>query len=153
MSGIQETLAGFRVSFDSWFSEKSLVTDGAVENVLKILDKEKQTYTEQGALWFRASNFGDEKDRVLVREGGAHTYFATDLSYHARKAEDGYFKMINVWGADHHGYIPRLRAALEVLKIPSLKLEIMLVQFASLVDKGRKYRCPLGRVLLSHWIH
>ena len=138
LSGIQETLAGFRVSFDSWFSEKSLITDGAVENVLKILDREKQTYTEQGALWFRASNFGDEKDRVLVREGGAHTYFATDLSYHARKAEDGYFKMINVWGADHHGYIPRLRAALEVLKISRSRLEIMLVQFASLVDKGRK---------------
>ena len=106
--------------------------------MLKILDREKQTYTEQGALWFRASNFGDEKDRVLVREGGAHTYFATDLSYHARKAEDGYFKMINVWGADHHGYIPRLRAALEVLKISRSRLEIMLVQFASLVNKGRK---------------
>ena len=138
LSGIQETLAGFKVSFDSWFSEKSLVTDGSVENVLKILDREKQTYTEQGALWFRASNFGDEKDRVLVREGGAHTYFATDLSYHVRKAEDGYFKMINVWGADHHGYIPRLRAALEILKISGSRLEIMLVQFASLVNKGRK---------------
>ena len=134
LNDIRETLEDFRVGFDCWFSERSLIKDGSIENALKILDEQKQTYTEKGALWFRASNFGDEKDRVLIREGGAHTYFASDIGYHARKADDDYSKIVNIWGADHHGYIPRLRAALEVLGVGNCNLEFMLVQFASLVD-------------------
>ena len=135
---IRRDLEAFRVRYDRWFSARSLVASGAVERAIERLRAAGHAYEKDGALWFRASAFGDEKDRVLVRENGQPTYFASDVAYHLDKIERGFERLIDVWGADHHGYVPRLRAALAALGHDPDRLEVRLVQFAVLYRGGEK---------------
>jgi len=134
----RDDLARFRVEFDRWFSEQSLYDSGAVAKTVERLETGGQLYRKDGALWFRSSAFGDEKDRVVQRENGQYTYFASDIAYHAEKFERGFERVIDVWGADHHGYIPRVRGALAALGLPPERLTVALVQFAVLYRGGEK---------------
>jgi len=134
----REDLAAFRVSFDNWFSEASLYASGAVEQTVQRLAQRGHLYEQDGALWFRSTQFGDEKDRVVRRENGQFTYFASDIAYHADKFARGYDRLVDVWGADHHGYIPRVRGALEALGLEAERLTVALVQFAVLYRGGEK---------------
>ncbi len=129
---IREDLADFGVVFDCWFTERSLANDDQIQQCIAKLKDSGFVYEEEGALWFRSSAFGDEKDRVIVRENGQATYFASDIAYHVEKFSRGYNTAINIWGADHHGYIARVRAALSALDENPDALEILLVQFATL---------------------
>ena len=131
-------LLEFGVTFDSWFSEKSLFDSGLVERVVEKLEKSGHLFRKEGAKWFRSTTFGDEKDRVVQRENGHYTYFASDIAYHLNKYERGFDRVINVWGADHHGYIPRVKGALQALGLDPDKLTIALVQFAVLYRDGKK---------------
>ena len=131
-------LLEFGVTFDSWFSEKSLFDSGMVERAVKLLRAHGHVYQQDGALWFRSSHFGDEKDRVVQRENGQHTYFASDIAYHLNKFERGFDQVIDIWGADHHGYIQRVKGALQALQLDSGKLLVALVQFAVLYRDGKK---------------
>ena len=135
---IREDLAQFGVEFDRWFSEQSLADSGAVADTLARLEAGGHVYREHGTLWFRSTAFGDEKDRVVVRENGAATYFASDIAYVQDKFLRGYDHLIYVWGADHHGYIARLRAAAQALGHDPQRAEILLVQFAQLFRGGHK---------------
>ncbi|MGA8005153.1 MAG: arginine--tRNA ligase, partial [Burkholderiales bacterium] len=134
----RDDLARFRVEFDRWFSEQSLYDSGAVAKTVERLETGGHLYRKDGALWFRSSAFGDEKDRVVQRENGQYTYFASDIAYHAEKFERGFERVIDVWGADHHGYIPRVRGALQALGLPAERLTVALVQFAVLYRGGEK---------------
>ena len=138
LGGIKNDLAEFGVIFEKWFSEQSLIDSGLSEACISKLKDGKNLYEKDGALWFKTTNYGDEKDRVVVRDNGNHTYFASDIAYHLDKLERGYDKIINVWGADHHGYIPRVKASIEALGHSSNKLEVLLVQFANLYRGGSK---------------
>ena len=138
LGGIKNDLAEFGVIFEKWFSEQSLIDSGLSEACISKLKDSKNLYEKDGALWFKTTNYGDEKDRVVVRDNGNHTYFASDIAYHLDKLERGYDKIINVWGADHHGYIPRVKASIEALGHSSNKLEVLLVQFANLYRGGSK---------------
>ena len=129
---IEKDLAGFGVVFQNWFSELSLVEGGAVEAAIERLREAGHLYEDGGALWFRSMDFGDEKDRVVVRDNGVGTYFASDIAYHLNKLERGFDRCINVWGADHHGYIPRVKGALAAAGEDSERLEVLIVQFANL---------------------
>jgi arginyl-tRNA synthetase len=131
-------LGEFRVHYDVWYSEQTLHTNGSVDRALKRLHDAGHLYEQDGALWFRSTRFGDEKDRVVRRENGACTYFASDIAYHAEKFARGFDLVIDVWGADHHGYIPRVKGALTALGENPDKLEIALVQFAVLYRGGEK---------------
>jgi arginyl-tRNA synthetase len=131
-------LLEFGVTFDSWFSEKSLFDSGLVEKVVEKLEKSGHLFEKEGAKWFRSTDFGDEKDRVVKRENGQYTYFASDIAYHLNKYERGFDRVINVWGADHHGYIQRVKGALQALGLDPDKLTIALVQFAVLYRDGKK---------------
>ena len=141
-AGIEADLKAFGVKFDRWFSERSLLEDNQVEACIEELEKNNRVYQKDGAKWFRSGEFGDAKDRVLVRENGEPTYFAADIAYHRDKFERGYDRLLNIWGADHHGYIARVKAALEALGLRADKLEIRLVQFVSLF-RGRE-RLPMS---------
>ncbi len=132
LDDIRGDLGSFAVAYQNWFSERSLTRTGLVDKALKILEKNGYTYKEKGALWFRSSQFGDEKDRVLVRDDGRPTYFASDVAYHLNKIERGFTHLINIWGADHHGYIARVKAAMTALGTEADKLTVLLVQFATL---------------------
>lgn len=132
LENIKQDLLDFGVEFDTWFSERSLVTDNIVQQCITKLTDNNWVYEKDGAQWFRSSELGDEKDRVLVRENGQATYFASDVAYHLNKIERGFTKIIDVWGADHHGYIARVKASMQALELSSEKLEILLVQFATL---------------------
>lgn len=134
----REDLEGFGVKFDKWFSEKSLFDTGLVERAVAELEKRGHIYMQDGAKWFRSSTFGDEKDRVVQRENGLYTYFASDIAYHLNKYERGFDRIIDVWGADHHGYIARVRGAVQALGLASEKMEVALVQFAVLYRNGQK---------------
>ena len=125
-------LTEFGVTFDSWFSEKSLFDTGLVDRAVATLEKHGHLYLQDGAKWFRSTAFGDEKDRVVQRENGLYTYFASDIAYHLNKFERGFDQVINIWGADHHGYIPRVKGALSALEQDADRLTIALVQFAVL---------------------
>jgi len=138
LGDIRGDLAEFGVKFDEWFSENSLASDGAVQRALDLLKKNAVTYEKNGAIWFRATDYGDEKDRVVVRDNGRTTYFASDIAYHLHKRERGYSKLINVWGADHHGYIPRVRAGLEAMGDNAACMHVELVQFVALYKDGKK---------------
>ena len=138
LNGIKEDLADFGVVFEKWFSEQSLIDNGLAKSSIDKLQKSKHVYTKDGALWFRTTEYGDEKDRVVVRDNGIHTYFASDIAYHLEKFERGYDKVINVWGADHHGYIARVKASIAAFNHDPEKLEIILVQFANLYRGGKK---------------
>jgi arginyl-tRNA synthetase len=131
-------LSEFGVEFDEWFSEQSLYDNGQVERALAQLERAGHLYMQDGAKWFRAQSFGDEKDRVVQRENGQYTYFASDVAYHWNKFERGFDVVINVWGADHHGYIPRVKGVLKALGIDPERLLVALVQFAVLYRDGKK---------------
>lgn len=135
---IKDDLELFGVHYDNWFSEKSLVTDNSVQTALQTLEKNGHSYVKDDAIWFRSTDFGDEKDRVLVRANGTHTYFASDIAYHLNKYQRGFDRLINIWGADHHGYITRIKAAAEALGKDPKCLQIPLVQFANLYKGGEK---------------
>lgn len=137
LADIREDLAEFNVFYDQWFSERSLSETGAIEHAVAQLKASGHLYEKEGAWWFRSTDFGDEKDRVVVRENGQPTYFASDIAYHLNKIERGYAKITNIWGADHHGYTPRVKAALKALAADPQCLEIRLVQFATLY-RGKK---------------
>jgi arginyl-tRNA synthetase len=135
---IRRDLHAFGVDYDCWFSERSLADDGLVDAAIQRLQDNGHLYEQGGALWFRSTDFGDEKDRVVRRDNGQTTYFASDIAYHMNKFERGFDKVINVWGADHHGYIARVKASLTALGFDADSLEIQLVQFASLFENGAK---------------
>ena len=134
----RDDLDGFGVDFQSWFSENSLFDTGLVARCLEKLDAAGHIYEKNGARWFRSTDFGDEKDRVVQRDNGLYTYFASDIAYHLNKYERGFDRMINIWGADHHGYIPRVKGAVQALALDPAKLDIALVQFAVLYRNGEK---------------
>ncbi len=138
LSGIKNDLAEFGVVFEKWFFEQSLIDNGFSDSCIAKLKESNSLYNKDGALWFKTTSYGDEKDRVVVRDNGNHTYFASDIAYHLEKFERGYDKIINIWGADHHGYIPRVKASIEALGHNPNKLEILLVQFANLFRGGSK---------------
>ena len=138
LGGIKSDLSEFGVVFEKWFSEQSLIDTGLSESCISKLKESEKVYEKDGALWFKTTNYGDEKDRVVVRDNGNHTYFASDIAYHFDKFERGYDKIINVWGADHHGYISRVKASIDALGHSPDKLEILLVQFANLYRGGSK---------------
>lgn len=129
---ISQDLAEFGVLYDQWFSERELTASGAVERTLRQLREAGYLYEHGGATWFASSRLGDEKDRVVIRENGQMTYFASDIAYHWNKLERDYDQIINIWGADHHGYIPRVKAALQALGGDAERLRVLLVQFAVL---------------------
>ncbi len=138
LSDIKEDLAEFGVEFDLWFREQSLFDDGSTEKGIQALKEAGHTYEEAGALWFRATAFGDEKDRVLVRANGQTTYFASDVAYHWNKYDRGFAKVIDIFGADHHGYMTRVKAAVNALGHDETALNILLVQFAILYRAGER---------------
>ncbi len=132
VADIRQDLQEFGVGFDEWFSERSLVSNGDIARAIDTLEKNGFMYEKKGAKWFRSSEFGDEKDRVVTRANGANTYFASDIAYHYHKAARGFDRIINIFGADHHGYIKRIQAAFEALGCDAQKLKFLLVQFAIL---------------------
>jgi arginyl-tRNA synthetase len=131
-------LEEFGVHFDVWFSERSLYETGMVARAVAALEKSGHIYVQDGAKWFASTAFGDEKDRVVQRDNGIYTYFASDIAYHLNKFERGFDKVIDVWGADHHGYIPRVKGALSASGADAKKLDVTLVQFVSLFRDGQK---------------
>jgi arginyl-tRNA synthetase len=135
---IEQDLAEFGVTFDSWYSEQSLTTTGRIDAALAILEERGMLYEKDGATWFRAMDFGDEKDRVVVRESGASTYFASDIAYHFDKRERGFDLLIDILGADHHGYVARVRAGLAAMGYEADDLEVDLVQFVALYRSGKR---------------
>ncbi|MCK5640041.1 MAG: arginine--tRNA ligase [Gammaproteobacteria bacterium] len=138
LADIREDLEEFGVAYEEWYSERSLMESGAVDKAIERLQTSGHVYEEKGALWFRSTDFGDEKDRVVVRDNGQKTYFASDIAYHMEKIERGFERVIDVWGADHHGYVPRVKAALQALGDDPSKLDVLLVQFAILYRSGEK---------------
>ena len=137
LDDIRDDLAEFGVRPDNWYSERSLTDGGAIERALKRLNERDRLYVRDGAVWFKATEYGDEKDRVVVRENGATTYFASDIAYHYEKRTRGYELLLDILGADHHGYVARVRAGLEAMGEPGESLEVRLVQFATLY-RGRE---------------
>jgi len=138
LEDIRNDLSEFGVTIDEWFSERSLTGSGRVDATIERLRKEGSVYEQDGAQWFRATQFGDEKDRVIVRENGLTTYIASDIAYHLDKRTRGYDLLLDVLGADHHGYVARVRAGLEATGEPPNSLEVKLVQFAVLFRGGEK---------------
>lgn len=133
---IREDLAKYRVEFDVWFSETSLYESGAVEETLEALKERGYTYEKDGALWLKSTEFGDDKDRVLIKKDGSYTYLTPDIAYHRNKFHRGFERLINIWGADHHGYIPRMKAALASLGYNPDQLEIVITQMVKLYQNG-----------------
>ncbi len=140
LADIRQDLEEFGVAYEEWYSERSLVESGRVDEAIEQLKKSGHIYEEQGALWFRSTDFGDEKDRVVVRDNGVKTYFASDIAYHWHKLDRGFDRVIDIWGADHHGYVPRVKAALTAMgdKKDADKLDVLLVQFAILYRGGER---------------
>jgi arginyl-tRNA synthetase len=138
LDDIKSDLAEFGVSPQNWYSERSLVDRGAIEHAFELLESNQMLYAKDGATWFRSSEFGDEKDRVVVRENGVTTYFASDIAYHNEKRERGFTRLLDVLGADHHGYVARVRAGLEAMGSPQDLLEVRLVQFVTLYRGSQK---------------
>lgn len=137
---IKRDLAKFRVNFDIWYSETSLYEDGKVTAALDKLKNSGYMYEEDGATWLRTTEFGDDKNRVLVKNDGSYTYLTPDIAYHLEKYSRGYDRMINIWGADHHGYIPRMKAAMDALGNDSNKLTVLIAQMVSLFQNGEKVK-------------
>ena len=138
LADCRDDLEQFGVQFDVWFSEQALFDTGLVARCVDLLEKQGHLYVQNGARWFRSTTFGDEKDRVVQRENGLYTYFASDIAYHLNKFERGFDKVINIWGADHHGYISRVNGAISALGLDANKLHVALVQFAVLYRNGQK---------------
>jgi len=139
---IRTDLAGFGVEYDEWFSERSLFSDNTgssqIDAAIEQLKQTDYLYEKEGALWFKSSELGDEKDRVVVRDNGQPTYFASDIAYHLNKFKRGFDTCIDIWGADHHGYVPRVKAVLKALQEDPERLQVLLVQFAILYRGGEK---------------
>jgi arginyl-tRNA synthetase len=138
LDDIRDDLALFGVNYQEWYSERSLVESGAVNKAVERLREAGHLYENEGAWWFRSTDFGDEKDRVVIRDNGQFTYFASDIAYHMDKLERGFDRVVDIWGADHHGYVPRVKAALEAMGGDAAKLDVLLVQFAVLYRGGQK---------------
>lgn len=143
LQNIERDLKAFGVEHNKWFKESSMFSTSRtnrslIGEALDSLKSKKKLYEKDGALWFQSTDFGDEKDRVVKRENGATTYFASDIAYHANKFNRGYSKIINVWGADHHGYLPRVKAAMSALGEDTDKFEVIFIQFANLIRGGKK---------------
>ena len=134
---IKNDLESFGVGFDNWFSEESLYSSNKVQPVMDKLLREKYIYRDKGALWFKASEFGDEKDRVVIRENGEPTYFASDIAYHDDKYKRGFKTLIDIWGSDHHGYIKRMKASIQALGYNPDSFQVLLVQFVTLIKDGK----------------
>ncbi len=138
LSDIKQDLSGFGVTFEEWFSERALMETGVIDAALEKLQAADKIYEKDGALWFRSTDYGDEKDRVVVRDNGLKTYFASDIAYHFNKLERGFDLLIDIWGSDHHGYVPRVKAAMTAMGTNPDALEVLLVQFAILYRGGEK---------------
>lgn len=138
LADCRNDLEEFGVEFEVWFSEKALYDTGLVARCVDLLEKKGHLYVQDGAKWFKSTAFGDEKDRVVQRENGLYTYFASDIAYHLNKYERGFEEIINIWGADHHGYIPRVKGAVAALELDPARLHVALVQFAVLYRNGQK---------------
>ena len=138
LGDIKEDLAEFGVTFDRWFSEQSLTTEGRIDAALAVLEKSGKVYEKDGAKWFRATDFGDEKDRVVVRDNGQTTYIASDIAYHLNKRQRGNEQLLDILGADHHGYVTRVRGGLEAMGYEADDLEVQFVQFVTLYRSGKR---------------
>ncbi|AMA71584.1 arginine--tRNA ligase [Aneurinibacillus thermoaerophilus] len=137
---IKKDLADFRVKFDEWFSETSLYESGAVEKIVEMLREKGYVYEKDGAVWLRSTAFGDDKDRVLIKQDGTYTYLTPDIAYHENKFQRGFDQLINIWGADHHGYIPRMKAAMQCLGYDPERLVVLINQMVSLYQGGEKVK-------------
>ncbi|TWT27612.1 arginine--tRNA ligase [Planomicrobium sp. CPCC 101110] len=140
LAKLQKDLADFRVEFDVWFSETSLYEKGEIDIALNKLRENGHIFEEEGATWFRSTTFGDDKDRVLIKNDGSFTYLLPDIAYHEDKLSRGFDKLINIWGADHHGYIPRMKAAIEALGYDRDTLEVSIIQMVQLYKDGEKMK-------------
>ncbi|MCI4137362.1 arginine--tRNA ligase [Bacillus vallismortis] len=137
---LRKDLENFRVPFDVWYSETSLYQNGKIDKALEAIREKGHVYEEEGATWFRSTTFGDDKDRVLIKKDGTYTYLLPDIAYHKDKLDRGFDKLINVWGADHHGYIPRMKAAIEALGYEKGTLEVEIIQLVHLYKNGEKMK-------------
>lgn len=140
LAKLQNDLKNFRVEFDVWYSETSLYENGKIDVALEKLKANGHVYDEDGATWFRSTTFGDDKDRVLIKNDGSYTYLTPDIAYHEDKLRRGFDKLINIWGADHHGYIPRMKAAIEALGYNRGTLEVDIIQMVQLYKNGEKFK-------------
>ncbi|MCU9613336.1 arginine--tRNA ligase [Caldibacillus lycopersici] len=140
MEKLKVDLENFRVPFDVWYSETSLYENGKIDEALKVLRENGHIYEQDGAVWLRTTPFGDDKDRVLKKQDGSYTYLTPDIAYHKDKFERGFSKVINIWGADHHGYIPRMKAAMEALGFDPNNLEVEIIQLVHLYKNGEKMK-------------
>ncbi|CAI9396402.1 MULTISPECIES: arginine--tRNA ligase [Bacillaceae] len=140
MAKLKQDLEDFRVKFDVWFSETSLYQNGKIDIALNALKENGYIFEQDGATWLRSTDFGDDKDRVLIKNDGSYTYLLPDIAYHKDKLERGFEKLINVWGADHHGYIPRMRAAIQALGYNKDALEVEIIQLVHLYKDGEKMK-------------
>ncbi len=136
LAALREDLEAFNVHFDSWFSEKTLHENHKIEEACEILKEKGYMYEQGGALWLKSTEFGDDKDRVVIRDNGVPTYFAADIAYHDNKFKRGFDRVINLWGADHHGYIARMKAAMQCMGYGPEQLEVLVLQMVSLFRNG-----------------
>jgi arginyl-tRNA synthetase len=137
LADIRTDLEAFGVRFDVWFSEKSLLADGSVQRSIEELKARGFAYEQDGALWLKSTAFGDDKDRVIIKKDGEYTYLATDIAYHRNKLARGFKQLVNIWGADHHGYIPRVQAVIQAFGHPGDSLHVLLVQLVSILRHGQ----------------
>ncbi|MFK4415710.1 MULTISPECIES: arginine--tRNA ligase [Bacillus] len=140
LAKLQKDLESFRVKFDVWFSETSLYKNGKIDAALAVLKERDEIFEEGGATWFRSMTYGDDKNRVLIKNDGSYTYLTPDIAYHRDKLERGFDKLINIWGADHHGYIPRMKAAIQALGYDKETLEVEIIQMVQLYQNGEKMK-------------
>lgn len=140
LAKIERDLSNYNCEFDSWISEKSLYDTGYVQSTLELMEKMGLTYEQDGALWLKTTLYGDDKDRVLRKQDGSYTYFTPDIANHIYKLERGYTKLVNLWGADHHGYVPRMCGALDALGNPKNTLEVDIIQMVRLVENGKEVK-------------
>ena len=137
LADIKKDLEAFGVRFDNWFSERSLLADGSVQRSIEELRERGYAYEKDGALWLRSTAFGDDKDRVIIKKDGEYTYLATDIAYHRNKLARGFTHLVNIWGADHHGYIPRVQAMIQAFGHPKDSLHVLLVQLVAILRHGQ----------------
>jgi arginyl-tRNA synthetase len=140
MAKLKKDLEDFRVGFDVWYSETSLYKNGKIDEALTALRESGYVYEEDGATWLRSTDFGDDKNRVLIKQDGSYTYLTPDIAYHRDKLARGFEKLINIWGADHHGYIPRMKAAIQALGYDREALEVEIIQLVHLYKNGEKMK-------------
>jgi len=140
LAKLKQDLADFRVNFDNWFSETSLYKEDKIKPALHLLEQKGYTYEDGGATWFRTTDFGDDKDRVLIKNDGTYTYLTPDIAYHKNKLDRGFKTLINFWGADHHGYIARMKAAIQALGYSKETLEVEIIQMVNLFENGEKVK-------------